>query len=477
MNWIVFFFWFAMFIWAIIKLSFFQKSGVKPLALSVVFVLKVIAGIGLTLVYTYYYPDRSTADIYKYFDDAKIIASTLPAHPQLYSEFISGINDTDPQLEAYVTQMKNWSAHSDHWLSYTQTRDFNIFNSNRIITRFNALLWPISLGNIYTHVLFMCFLSLCGLTALFRLLTSSFKEKKLPLFIVIFLWPSVLFWCSGVLKDGLIISALYTLLYVGLYRDKIENRKMLKMFVIAELIGLLLITKYYVVLALIPALIGMSIQGFRRSIKPLYAHALAIALCFIMMIGSSVIGFSPNGIEIIQAKREEALKAAILGDAKHYLFVDNMENTALGFIQKIPEAFINGLFRPFLWEAGNSPFIALTALENLVLILLIIGAFTFPDKKQFNDSKVWILISFMLCLALIIGFTTPISGGIVRYKTAFIPAFCSALVMLIDFSKLGARMHFSNKMKRLQKIISPKARNSISIICLTLASQWPESMN
>ena len=456
MSWIVCFFWFAMLIWAIIKLPFFQKSGIKPLAISFAFVLKVIAGIGLTLVYTYYYPDRSTADIYKYFDDAQIIASTLPEHPQLYAELITGINDNDPQLESYVKQMKNWSAHSDQWLSYTQTRNFNIFNSNRIITRFNALLWPISLGNMYTHVLFMCFLSLCGLTALFRLLSSRIREKQLPLFIVIFLWPSVLFWCSGVLKDGLIVWALYLLLYVGLDRDKINRRNMGYVFVIAGLIALLLVTKYYVVLALIPAIIGMSIQGFRQSIKTLHAHALAIALCFIMMIGSSVVGFSPNGIDIIQAKREEALKAAILGDAKHYLFVDNMENSAFGFIRKIPEALANGLFRPFLWETGNSPFIALTALENLVLMLLIIGVIAFPDKKQFNESKVWILISFVLCLALIIGFTTPISGGIVRYKTAFIPAFCSALVMLIDFSKLGDRIHFTNKMNQLQKILFSK---------------------
>ena len=416
----------------------------------------MIAGIGLTLVYTFYYPDRSTADIYKYFDDAQIIASTLPEHPKLYAELITGINDNDPRLELYVKQMKNWSAHSDQWLSYTQTRNFNIFNSNRIITRFNALLWPISLGNMYTHVLFMCFLSLCGLTALYRLLVNNIREKQLPLFIVIFLWPSVLFWCSGVLKDGLIISALYFLLYVGLDKDKILKRKIVYVLVIAGLIALLLITKYYVVLALIPAIIGMSIQGFRRSIKPLHAQALAIALCFIMMVGSSVVGFSPNGIDIIQAKREEALKAAILGDAKHYLFVDNLENSAFGFIRKIPEAAANGLFRPFLWETGNTPFIALTALENLVLMLLIIGVIAFPDKKQFNDSKVWILISFVICLALIIGFTTPISGGIVRYKTAFIPAFCSALVMLIDFSKLGDRIHFTNKMSRLQKLLFSK---------------------
>ncbi len=456
MSWIVFFFWFAMLFWAIIKLPFFQKSGVKPHALSFVFAIKVIAGIGLTLVYTYYYSDRSTADIYKYFDDAQIIASTLPEHPKLYAELITGINDNDPRLEVYVKQMKNWSAHSDQWLSYTQTRNFNIFNSNRIITRFNALLLPISLGNMYTHVLFMCFLSLCGLTALFRLLLSHIREKQLPLFIVIFIWPSVLFWCSGVLKDGLIISALYFLLYIVLNRDKIFQRKVVYILAIASLIAILLITKYYVVLALIPAIIGMSIQGLRQSIKPLHAHSLAFSLCFIMMIGSSVVGFSPNGIDIIQAKREEALKAAILGDAKHYLFVDNLENSAFGFIRKIPEAAANGLFRPFLWETGNSPFIALTALENLVLMLLIIGVIAFPDKKQFNDSKVWILISFVICLALIIGFTTPISGGIVRYKTAFIPAFCSALVMLIDFSKLGDRIHFTNKMSRLQKILFSK---------------------
>lgn len=453
MSWIVLFFWFAVLLWAITKLPFFQKSGVKPLALFFAFALKVIAGIGLTLVYTYYYPDRSTADIYKYFDDAKIIASTLPEHPQLYAKLISGINDNDPQLEPYIKSMKNWSAHSDQWLSYTQTRDFNLFNSNRIITRFNALLWPISLGNMYTHVLFMCFLSLCGLTALYRLLVNHIREKQLPLFIVIFFWPSVMFWCSGVLKDGLIISALYFLLYVGLDRDKINRRKMVKMFVIAVLIALLLITKYYVVLALIPAIIGLYIQGLRQSIKPLLAHALAIALCFIMMIGSSAIGFSPNGIEIIQAKREEALKAAIVGDAKHYLFVDNMKSTEWGFIQKIPEALCNGLFRPFIWEAGNSPFIVISALENLLLILFIIGAIVFPDKKQMNDSKIWALFSFVLCLALIIGFTTPISGGIVRYKTAFIPALCSVLVILTDISKTKMCGYKNKTMQRISEII------------------------
>jgi hypothetical protein len=42
MSWIVFLFWFAMLLWAIKKLPFFQKSGLKPLALSFVFLLKVI---------------------------------------------------------------------------------------------------------------------------------------------------------------------------------------------------------------------------------------------------------------------------------------------------------------------------------------------------------------------------------------------------------------------------------------------------
>jgi hypothetical protein len=198
----------------------------------------------------------------------------------------------------------------------------------------------------------------------------------------------------------------------------------------------------------------MSIQRLRRTIKPLHAHALAIALCFIVLVGSSIIGFSPNGIDIIQAKREEALKAAIVGDAKHYLFVDNMENSAWSFIQKIPEALCNGLFRPFIWEAGNSPFIAISALENLLLILFIIGAIVFPDKKQMNDSQIWALFSFVLCLALIIGFTTPISGGIVRYKTAFIPALCSVLVMLTDFSKIKAPEYINKRLLRISKAIS-----------------------
>ena len=53
--------------------SFFKNSGISFRTLSVLFTLKFIIGISVYYVYTYYYTDRKTADVFKYFDDAKYL--------------------------------------------------------------------------------------------------------------------------------------------------------------------------------------------------------------------------------------------------------------------------------------------------------------------------------------------------------------------------------------------------------------------
>ncbi len=447
MAWVLFIFFLGFFLFLILKMPFFSKSGIRPIPLFIAYLLKVLAGIGLTLIYTYYYPDRSTADIYKYFDDARVISSALPEHPEIYFKLIVGVQENNPTLEPYISKMHNWSLHSDQWFEYTQTRDFNLFSSNRIITRFNALIFPLSQGNIFTHVLFMCFLSFTGLMALYRLLSSQDSSKKIGLFLVIFLWPSVMLWSSGVLKDGMIIAVFYLMIY--LIHKIIQNKEnsYLQIPVVLIFILILLITKYYVVLACIPAFIALFINRFRPSISPFRMQLLALGICLITLLKLSYSGFEPNAISILHDKREEALKAAILGNAKHNLFVDNADIGILGFIQKTPEALTTGLFRPFIWETGNSPFIFLSAVENVLLFLLVLTTLFYRDRNL-NYPKtvfVWFFISFSLCLAFIIGYTTPVSGGIVRYKTAFLPALCSSLILISDIKKIPVLKRIKNQ--------------------------------
>lgn len=435
MSWLLFLCWAAFFFFLLKRMSFFKYSGLNPITRYSIFIIKVISGVSLTLIYTYYYSDRSTADIYKYYDDASVIASSLPQHPDIYFKLLLGFEENDPSLLPYINQMHNWSPHSDQWLNYTQTQDYNIFSSNRSITRFNAILWPFTAGNIYTHVLFMCFISMLGLMAFYRRISQDGMNKRALLLVFLFLWPSLLLWCSGVLKDGLIVVAFYLGFYI-LTSPRNTPKIALKSILLLLLSFLLLVTKYYVLVAILPAIFAYLIYRLSAKRNILLSHVASFILCIVVIVTTSAISVNNNAISMLNDKREEALKAAILGNAQHTLFVHTADPGIIGFLKEIPSAILCGLFRPFIWESRNSPFILLSALENALLFLLTLACFIYPEKRKNIPNWVWTMLSFSICLAFIIGYTSPVSGGIVRYKTAFLPGLLAAFIMLINWEKI-----------------------------------------
>ena len=72
-------------------MNFFYAEGLSRTAISLFFILKIFAGLALWTLYTYYYPDRATADIFKYFDDSKIMYDALFEKPDDFQKFIKQI--------------------------------------------------------------------------------------------------------------------------------------------------------------------------------------------------------------------------------------------------------------------------------------------------------------------------------------------------------------------------------------------------
>jgi hypothetical protein len=149
----------ALFLYLIRRSAFFQSPGMGKRTVGVLFLLKVAAGTALWWVYTYHYTDRSTADIYKYFDDGNVLFSALPAHPGDYLRMLLGIgNDTPHFNEAYYAVMNNW--HRQY--------DTGYYNDAHTMIRFSALVRLFSFGVYHVHTVFASFLSLIGLVALYK---------------------------------------------------------------------------------------------------------------------------------------------------------------------------------------------------------------------------------------------------------------------------------------------------------------------
>src|ERR1700756_45642 len=283
-------------------LPFFKDNSIKRWAFISVFLLKIVAGFFLTWIYTNYYPDRQTADIYKYFDDSKVIFSAFKNHHYAdYLKMMSGIgNDNAYFNETYYNKMNHWFRHYD----------FGTYNDNHTIIRFNAFAMLFSFQNFYVHTVAMCFICFLGLTALYKTFASYFVHKEKLLFAALFLIPSVVFWSSGVLKEGILLFALGFLFY-SFFRVFILKKQILLhvlCLIIASL--LVLINKNYLLLAVAPALLCFySVNKFNIT-KPLLFYAGFYIIFFFMGLVFSNYFLEDNLLETFSLKQRDFINVS-----------------------------------------------------------------------------------------------------------------------------------------------------------------------
>ncbi len=421
------------FIFVIQKTKFFDIDGVSKRTICGIFILKIIFGLLIWALYTFYYAERSTADIYKYFDDSKVVFDIVKTNPIHFLNIFTGIGNNAPEFDRYYSAMHYWA----------RKVDSNIYNDSHTIIRFNSIIRFFSFGYYNMHTVFICFISLIGLTAIYKTFVTVLQDKKRELVVAVFLIPSVLLWGSGVLKEGLIFFALGLLIF---HTNQLFS---LKSIVICLLVGLLLaLSKFYVWLAICPSLLFM-IWTNRNSSKLFLKYAVVIIV--IGMIGLTIDRFTSiqNPLITLSQKQTEFNQLAVgnLQDAYHKqipvagsaIKINRLEPTIFSLIKNSPQAFTNTFLRPYLWEL-KSPMMLVAGIENVVLLVFLLLCIIFSKSlKEIPWRYVLFCISFVLIQFLIIGETTPILGAIARYKTPALPFLVIAFLFILDKNKLERR--------------------------------------
>lgn len=484
----------ALFVFLIARLSFFRELGVSIRWVQLAFVFKVMSGVLLYLIYTRYYSDRSTADIFKYFDDSSVMFNAAFDKPLDFIRMMTGIgNDSAYFNKTYYSVMNHWNRPYGAAMS----------NDTHSIIRFNALARFFSLGYYNVHSVILNFLSLIGLSGIFLFLKRLVPSHKRILFLVVFFLPGVLFWGSGVLKEGLLFFGLGTLLY-SFTRFISEDGRLRKggywwggVLMIAMFF--LTTVKPYALLAIFPGIFALRInqlmgKGSWKTVLAVYAGGVVLVFAG-QMVGVNVLqklvekqtdfvalaeggtyietldqdtlyipshyhssiefdqqkvnGLATESLLSVQYRDKDSESAdSILiisttqfkvlldyGNAGSKIDIAKLEPTFWSFIKTAPMAFVNGLMRPFPWNA-RSPFMLLALMENLILmVLLIIMIFKFKGEGVYW-SYWWVVVLFSLIIILLTGWVTPVVGAIVRYKVPALPFLCAALLAISDRSFL-----------------------------------------
>ena len=389
-----------------------------------IFVLKVFAGICLCLIYTYYYTDRQSGDIYKYFYDGEVMYGALFTHPGHYFQMVFGIQTDAGYLHGYFEKMS-------HWYKPNET---TFYNDNRTIIRFNALVRLFSLGSIWVHTVVMCFISFLGLTAVYKTLSGFLQDKKKELAAAIFLLPSVMFWGSGLLKEGILLFAMGGLIYCFI---KLAAQKFSLIYFFGFFFGvfLLCISKIYVLFALVPPMAAYWWVAHTNNQKAFLKYLVVFG---VMTAGAFNLHYLFPDFDIariLARKQQDFINMVRASDAGSYFEIPKLDPNVSSIIKNTPIALFNMMVRPHLLES-NSPFILLAAIENILLTGIIIFCIIFKKRKPGNKNLLFFCIGYVLILYSVIGLTTPVLGALVRYKAPGLPFLALIFIIILDKQKI-----------------------------------------
>lgn len=422
------------FIWIMILLVFFQKSGVLKWTqipqklLCGFFLYKLLFTFTLIYIYEHYYTDRNLADIFKYYDDSKILFGILLEDPSSFFKLLLGLSNED-QYMSTLTETNTWYTigfGSDH-----------LYNDSRTIIRINAFLLPFSFGNYYIQAFYFSLIGFIGQIILYKNLSKIKGIHNGLLLTGIFLMPSVAIWTSGILKESFLILGI-ALLVRFMVKHQTNERQSKDFLLLLVGISLLLLFKYYVLLCLTPGLLVF--LAWKKNQKKIAFKYVGITLLFfILAIFIKYIHPSLNIMQMLVKKHDDFYLLALEMDAKSISYIGKYHPVLNEFIPKIPIAFFNSLLLPFIHQLNlYSPVMIPAIFENSILLFLTVWV-VLNRKNSFNSSQLnWIYFSmiFVLLLYTLSGLTTPVLGGLVRYKVPGLIFHIFILSLIVDVNKL-----------------------------------------
>tara|TARA_R110002072_G_scaffold239338_5_gene397321 strand:+ start:779 stop:2068 length:1290 start_codon:yes stop_codon:yes gene_type:complete len=410
------FFILTVFVVGIWKFAFFKINGIPKYVIHTTLIAKVLAGLFFWWIYTHYYTDRSSADLYKYFDDAQALMVHSEGNNELRLQLFLPENERSADYQNLIEKSLHWDRGNETYL-----------NDNRTIIRIHFLILYLSNGFFLLHNLIFCLFAFLGGIALLHFFMRFTTLPKLLLFGFVFFLPSMLLFSSAALKESWLLFCLgFFLFFLG----KAMQEKKLSHWSLSILFALLMIgVKPYILIALIPGILLFILNyNYPKKIASTFLGIHAIILV------ATLLAF-PDFITILSEKQAEFIQLAVENNANSYFPIQEFETTKEAFFA-LPEAMYNVWIRP-IFSFFENPFAMLAAIENLVLLLMLplsIIYFRKPTKQAL--PLVLSALSFVIILSCLIGLCVPVIGAIVRYKMPIYPFFIVVLFSFIDFNRL-----------------------------------------
>lgn len=363
--------------------------------------VKLLAGIAVGLIYTYYY---DTGDTFAFFNDGVVLADFAR------TDFIN-----------YIGFL--WSSDA----SYTVWHDLNFLQSRAVyMAKVVSLVCLVSHNNYWITSLYFSFASFISAWLLVEEIVRRKATLAYPAAIALLFFPSIALWSSGLIKESLAMACVYFLAFVVLKGWFYNKLRVVHWIFLPLAIWVGWKLKYYFLVVFGPvALAGFAVQlwyRYRPQSLPLYGVIIwmVVVATPVLLVGHWLPNFHPSRFLDVVLSNYEEFRA--ISDPADIINYHELHATLGSVLHNAPWALFSGFFRKLPWEA-DTLFQFLSAIENTVLLVLS-GAALMNVKKMITSPDrilLFSILTYCVLLCLFLALSTPNFGTLSRYRVGFLP--------------------------------------------------------
>jgi len=482
--------------------GWFKDDVLSKKKLSVIFFLKALAIPVMYGLYTRLYGGIEAFDSGVFYHDASALNDFAWEYPLEYLKAMFGLQDDTAGsffFENYTKKTYNWDNGRIRILFY---------NDNRVVIRLHSIVHFFAFGSYFVHALFSCFLSYLGIFWIYRSIKSFFTGKEFYVLLVLSLFPALWIHTGALLKEGIAVFVMgammystYTLIYgkrtpgiilaaIVCFYFSLLLKPYLLVYALMCFTLLFLLQRssfrhksFAFVLLLSGILILLDLGMRLKQNRSLYEIASMRQVVFSDAAKGGI--FLIDSVKFIRLQYDTSLVAEVADQKGYYKIKENVPylywehthqqdtfvcsknrdtNSVYQLAYTMPESssnltyanekkslffyvldgFYYTLLHPLFFNAKSFQQL-LASIENTLivfgLILALIGLFL----SQRPSLPAIVFLSYALGECLLIAFTSPNTGAIVRYRSpAVVYILLSAVYYLDDLKILLKTKFWSN---------------------------------
>jgi hypothetical protein len=302
----------------------------------------------------------------------------------------------------------------------------------KFIEFFTGVIYSVVGPTLYGGYLIYSLLAFLGSYYFYKAFRVAFPEGNKRLYaLLVFFFPSMLFWSNGIGKDALILLCLGLFAYgsAQLTRERLQGLVPL----VLGLFGVIYIRPHIAAMLAFALVLAFVVRGAGKgATRPaIFVTGLLMAACLAWFLLPRVMAYigleelSPEGV-ISQLQMRQSL--TFYGGSAFQ--VGNILNPVT-----FPIAMTTLLFRPFPWEAHNIQAL-IQSLEGVLVTVLILWRIKSLGKAVASSiSNTYLRYILIFIIGFIIAFSVISNFGLMARERAMVLPF---FFMLIAYSGPGA---------------------------------------